>query len=65
MLTIHVMPRVLVLMAIGGVVRSAAWLNEKCIKYHPPIKELLEEPIIVKDETIIYNVDPVVPTSYI
>jgi len=26
---------------------------------------LNEEPIIVKEETIVYNVDPVVPTAYI
>ena len=39
--------------------------KEKWFKYHPPIKELLEEPIIVKDETVIYNVDPFVPSAYI
>src|SRR4030065_2953475 len=37
----------------------------KWFKYHPPIKEEIKEPVIVKDETIIYNVDPVVPTAYI
>ena len=35
--------------------------KEKWFKYHPPIKE----PVIAKEETIIYNVDPVVPTAYI
>ena len=39
--------------------------KEKWFKYHPPIKEEIKEPAIAKDETIIYNVDPVVPTSYI
>ena len=39
--------------------------KEKWFKYHPPIKEEIKEPIIAKDETIIYNVDPVVPTAYI
>ena len=39
--------------------------KEKWFKYHPPVEELLEEPIIAKDETIIYNVDPVVPAAYI
>ena len=28
-------------------------------------KEETKEPVIAKDETIIYNVDPVVPTAYI
>jgi len=32
---------------------------------HPPIEENCEEPITTKDETIIYNVDPVVPTAYV
>ena len=39
--------------------------KEKWFKYHPHVKENIEEPVIVKDETIIYNVDPVVPTAYI
>ena len=39
--------------------------KEKWFEYHPPIKEEIKEPVIVKDETIIYNVDPVVPTAYI
>ena len=39
--------------------------KEKWFKYHPPIKEEIKEPVIAKDETIIYNVDPLVPTAYI
>ena len=39
--------------------------KEKWFKYHPPIREEIKEPAIVKDENIIYNVDPVVPTAYI
>jgi hypothetical protein len=39
--------------------------KEKWLKYHPPIKEEIKETVIAKDETIIYNVDPVVPTAYI
>ena len=39
--------------------------KEKWFKYHPPIKEEIKELVAVKDETIIYNVDPVVPTTYI
>ena len=39
--------------------------KEKWFKYHPPIKEEIKEPVVVKDETIIYNVDLVVPTTYI
>jgi hypothetical protein len=39
--------------------------KEKWFKYHPPIKEETKEPNIARDETIIYNVDPVVPTAYI
>ena len=35
------------------------------VEISPPIKEEIKEPVIVKDETIIYNVDPVVPTAYI
>ena len=35
--------------------------KEKWFKYHPPIKE----PVKAKEETIICNVDPVVPTAYI
>ena len=39
--------------------------KEKWFKYHPPIKEEIKEPVPVKEETIIYNVDPVVPTACI
>jgi len=39
--------------------------KEKWFKYHPPIKEEIKEPVVVKDETMIYNVDPVVPIDYI
>ena len=39
--------------------------KEKWFTYHPPIKEEIKESVIAKDETIIYNVDPVVPTTYI
>ena len=39
--------------------------KEKWFKYHPPIKEEIKEPVVAKDETIIYNADPVVPTAYI
>ena len=31
--------------------------KEKRLKYHPPIKKGSKEPVIAKDETIIYNVD--------
>ena len=34
--------------------------KEMWFKYHPPIKEEIKEPVIAKDETIIYNVYPVV-----
>src|SRR5215216_6304131 len=39
--------------------------KEKWFKYHPPIKEEIKEPVVAKEETIINNVDPVVPTAYI
>ena len=39
--------------------------KEKWFKHHPPIKEEIKEPIKAKNETIIDNVDPVVPTTYI
>ena len=39
--------------------------KEKWFKYHPPIKEEIKEPVLAKEETIIYNVDPLVPTAYI
>ena len=40
-------------------------LRRSALNITPPIKEEIKEPIIVKDETIIYNVHPVVPTAYI
>ena len=39
--------------------------KEKWFKYHPPIKEEIKELVPVKEETILYNVDPVVPSAYI
>ena len=39
--------------------------KEKWFKYHPPIKEEIEEPVLAKEETILYNVDPVVPIAYV
>src|SRR3990170_8268407 len=39
--------------------------KEKWFKYHPPIEVKVVEPIKVEEETIIYNVDPIVPTAYI
>ena len=39
--------------------------KEKWFKYHPPIEVKVVEPIKVEEETISYNVDPVVPTAYI
>ena len=39
--------------------------KEKWFKYHPHIKEETKELIPVKEETTLYNVDPVVPTAYI
>src|SRR5215216_6397801 len=39
--------------------------KEKWFKYHPPIEVKLVEPIKVEEETITYNVDPIVPTTYI
>ena len=39
--------------------------KEKWFKYLPPIKEGVKEPVKAKEETIIYNVDPAVPTAYI
>ena len=39
--------------------------KEKWFKYYPPIEEEIKEPVPFKEETIIYNVDPVVPTAYI
>jgi hypothetical protein len=39
--------------------------KDKWFKFHPPIEEICKEPIIAKAKTIVYNVDPVVPTPYI
>ena len=39
--------------------------KEKWFNYHPPIKEEIKEPVLVKEETILYNVDSVVPSAYI
>ena len=39
--------------------------KEKWFKYHSPIKAEIKEPVPVKEETILYNVDPFVPTAYI
>ena len=39
--------------------------KDKWFKYHPPVKENIEEPISVKEETIVHHVDPVLPTAYI
>src|SRR3990170_6984867 len=39
--------------------------KEKWFKYHPPIEVKVVEPIKVEEETIIYYVDPIVPTAYI
>jgi hypothetical protein len=39
--------------------------KEKWYKYHPPIREVVKEPDIAREETILYNVDLVVPTTYI
>ena len=39
--------------------------KEKWYKYHSPIREEIKEPVKAKEETIIYNVDPVIPTAYI
>ena len=39
--------------------------KEKWFNYHPPIKDKIKEPVTTKEETIIYNVHPVVPSAYI
>ena len=39
--------------------------KEMWFKYHPPIKVEIKEPVPVKEKTILYNVDTVVPTAYI
>jgi hypothetical protein len=39
--------------------------KEKWFKYHPAVKEKIEEHVSIKEETIVYHVHPVVPTAYI
>lgn len=39
--------------------------KEKWFKYNPLIEVKVVEPIKVEEETITYNVDPIVPTTYI
>ena len=39
--------------------------KEKWFKYHPPIEGKVVEPIKFEEQTITYNVDPIVPTAYI
>src|SRR3989337_3631337 len=39
--------------------------KEKWFKYNPPIEVKVVAPIKVEEETITYNVDPIVPTAYI
>ena len=39
--------------------------KEKWFKYHAPVKEEIKEQVKAKEETIIYNVDPVVPIACI
>ena len=39
--------------------------KEKWFKYDPPIELKVVAPIKVEEKTITYNVDPVVPTTYI
>ena len=39
--------------------------QEKWFKYHPPIKEEIKGLVPVKEETVLHNVDPVVPSAYI
>ena len=39
--------------------------KEKWFKYHPPIKEEAKESVKAKEETILYNVVPIVPSAYI
>ena len=39
--------------------------KEKWLKYHPPIELKMVEPIKAEEETITYNVNPIVPTAYI
>ena len=37
----------------------------KSFKYHPPIEVKVVEHIKVEENTITYNVDPIVPTAYV
>ena len=39
--------------------------KEKWFKFHPPIKEICEDPTIANTEILAYTVNPVVPTTYI
>ena len=39
--------------------------KEKWFKYHPPNEVKVVEPTKVEEETITYNVDPVIPTTYV
>ena len=39
--------------------------KERWFKYHPHIKEEIKESVPVKEETILYNVDPIVRSTYI
>ena len=39
--------------------------KEKWFKYNPPIEVKVVEPIKAEEQTITYNIDPVVPTTYI
>jgi hypothetical protein len=39
--------------------------KEKWFKYHPPIREVAKEPKKAREETMLYNIDSVVPTTYI
>ena len=39
--------------------------KDKWFKYHPPIKEEVKELVPIREEIILYNVDPVVPSAYI
>ena len=40
-------------------------LHKEQFKYHPPIEVKVVEPVKVEEETITYNVDPIVHTGYI
>ena len=39
--------------------------KEKWFKFHPPIKDICEEPIIANTEIQAYSANPVVPSAYI